>query len=166
MSCRCVRRQTPTSTSTRATMAGPRWSSSPPRDQPGRAGRRSPGLSAISPDGAEREDVMPIYDYECEACGPFTAMRPMAQFRDPCACPECGAAAPRTCLSAPAIASSIPGGHVAHDDAEPGAPHPHRTSAAHPAGCGCCVRRLPLPGALSTGGRVFTSHGPVRRSGQ
>ena len=34
---------------------------------------------------------MPIYQYECEDCGPFTAMRRMAQFRDPCACPECGA---------------------------------------------------------------------------
>lgn len=109
---------------------------------------------------------MPIYDYACEACGPFTAMRPMAQFRDPCACPECGAAAPRTILNAPAIAGGNPGGRIAHAATDPSGTSQHRAAAAHPAGCGCCARRLPLPSALSAGGRVFTSHGPVRRSGQ
>ena len=109
---------------------------------------------------------MPIYDYACEACGPFTAMRPMAQFRDPCACPECGAAAPRTILNAPAIAGGNPGSRIAHAATGPNGAPQHRAAAAHPAGCGCCARRLPLPGALSAGGRVFTSHGPVRRSGQ
>ena len=109
---------------------------------------------------------MPIYDYECEWCGPFTAMQPMTRFRDPCACPSCGADASRTLLSAPAIASSNPGGGIAHEAGQPSATSPRHSSAAHPAGCGCCVRRLPLPGALFAGGRVFTSHRPVRRNGQ
>lgn len=108
---------------------------------------------------------MPIYDYACDACGPFTAMRPMAQFRDPCACPECGAGATRTFLSAPTIVSGTAGGRIACAATEPPATYPRQASAAHPAGCGCCVRRLPLPGALSAGGRVFTAHGPVRRGG-
>ena len=109
---------------------------------------------------------MPIYDYECEQCGPFTAMQPMARFRDPCACPECGTEASRRFLGAPAIASITPGGRIAHEATQPSTTDPRRSSAPHPAGCGCGVRRFPLPGALSAGGRVFTSHGPVRRRGQ
>lgn len=105
---------------------------------------------------------MPIYDYACDLCGPFTALRPMAQFLDPCACPECGAGATRTGLSAPAIVSGHAGGRVAFAATEPSA---RPASAAHPSGCGCCMRRLPLPGALSAGGRVFTAHGPGRRGG-
>ncbi|TXN38865.1 zinc ribbon domain-containing protein [Methylobacterium sp. WL30] len=164
MSCRWVRHRTPISTSTLATTAGPRWSSSRPRDPPGRAGSGSPGLSAVSPDGLEREDAMPIYEYACEMCGPFTAMRPMAQFLDACPCPECGTGTTRAFLSAPAIASSSSGGRVPYAATEPGAASPRRASAAHPVGCGCCVRRMPMPAALSTGGRVFTAHGSIRRS--
>lgn len=93
---------------------------------------------------------MPIYDYECEACGPFTAMRPMAQFRDPCTCPECGAAAPRTILNAPAVAGANQGGHIAFAATGPnGPPTP---------GCGCASSRLRLLRApLAAAGR------PVRR---
>ncbi|WP_409567228.1 FmdB family zinc ribbon protein [Methylobacterium sp. E-016] len=42
---------------------------------------------------------MPIYEYACEMCGPFTAMRPMAQFLDACPCPECGTGTTRAFLS-------------------------------------------------------------------
>ena len=118
------------------------------------------------PDGRKREDAMPTYDYECELCGPFTAMRPMAQFQDPCACPECGDGAPRTFLSAPAIASSDLRRRGAFAAIEASATDQRRAAAAHPADCGCCMRRLPLPGALAAGGRVFTAHGPSQRSGQ
>lgn len=110
---------------------------------------------------------MPNYDYNCPACGPFTAMRPMAEFRGPCACPACGAAAPRTILGAPAIVGIDPNRRSAHASEERGESSQHFTKAAHPAGCGCCVRASPLPSALfSKGGRVFWSSGPVRRSGQ
>ena len=104
---------------------------------------------------------MPIYDYACDACGTFTAMRPMSQFRDPCACPECGTGAPRTFLSAPALTRGDPGRRVAAAATEP-----RRASAAHPAGCGCCMRRSPIPGALASTGRVFSSSGPLPRSGR
>ncbi len=70
---------------------------------------------------------MPFYDYACAACGPFTESRPIAAFADPCPCPECGEAAPRT-LTAPALG----GGAV-----EPGnAANPFKR---HPGGCGCCA---------------------------
>lgn len=105
---------------------------------------------------------MPIYDYDCQVCGPFTAMRSMAEFRDPCACPACGIGAPRKSLSAPSIATrrSV----LASNERDASSEGPMK--AAHPAGCGCCVRRWPLPGALaSNGGRVFSSNGPPRRTG-
>ncbi|WP_083861506.1 FmdB family zinc ribbon protein [Microvirga lotononidis] len=109
---------------------------------------------------------MPIYDYQCQGCGPFTAMQPMARFQDPCACPKCGAEASRAVLSAPAIASMDPTRRSTLASNERNASGQRPTKAAHPAGCGCCVRRLPLPGALSADGRIFTSHGPVRCSWQ
>ena len=34
---------------------------------------------------------MPMYDYSCADCGDFAALRPLAQWRDPAACPDCGA---------------------------------------------------------------------------
>ncbi len=36
---------------------------------------------------------MPLYDFECRACGPFTQLRSMAESGAPCACPACGASA-------------------------------------------------------------------------
>ena len=110
---------------------------------------------------------MPIYDYECEACGPFTAMRPMAEFRDPCACPECGAGAKRTFLRAPAITGMDPTRHSALASNGHDVSSQRATKAPHPAGCGCCMRRWPIPGALSSNsGRVFSANGPLRPSGR
>ncbi|MGW5841056.1 FmdB family zinc ribbon protein [Methylorubrum extorquens] len=109
---------------------------------------------------------MPTYDYNCSACGPFTAMRPMAEFRDPCACPACGAGAGRTFLRAPAITSMDPTQRSALAANERSVSSQPAAQAPHPAGCGCCVHRWPIPSALSSnGGRVFSSSGPVRRSG-
>ena len=106
---------------------------------------------------------MPIYDYECHACGPFTALRPMAECRDPRACPTCGAGAPRTFASAPGIVTR----HGAPAANEPNASSQGSTKAAHPAGCGCCMRRWPVPSALAShGGRIFSSSGPVGRGGR
>src|SRR5437868_1917594 len=105
----------------------------------GRSGSRAPGLRGNSPNGLECEDAMPNYDYKCEECGPFTAMQPMARFRDPCVCPECGAEAPRTLLSAPAIISGNPSGRFAYEATQRSATSLRHSSAVHPAGCGCCV---------------------------
>ena len=32
---------------------------------------------------------MPVYEYLCNDCGPFTDMRPMAECDDPQDCPQC-----------------------------------------------------------------------------
>ena len=61
---------------------------------------------------------MPIYEYECEACGPFAHGRPMAESTLPSACPTCAASAPRV-LSATAIASGRGGSARRRDRTEP-----------------------------------------------
>lgn len=45
---------------------------------------------------------MPLYDYLCRNCGPFSARMPMAQAKAPAACPDCAASAPRI-VSAPQL---------------------------------------------------------------
>ena len=80
---------------------------------------------------------MPVYDYACEACGPFTVLRPMAQFKDPHACPDCGDACQRAFLTAPNLASMDAGRRKAFATNERSA-HAPRKSSGHGAGCGCC----------------------------
>ncbi len=73
---------------------------------------------------------MPVYDYECESCGPFTFMRPMAQCDRPARCPHCGGKAPRAFLTAPYFAMPAER-RRAYAASEMG--------GAHDAGCSCCV---------------------------
>jgi putative FmdB family regulatory protein len=46
---------------------------------------------------------LPTYEYACDACGGFDALRPIAQRNEPCACPACGASSPRVMLTAPGL---------------------------------------------------------------
>ena len=43
---------------------------------------------------------MPLYDYDCKACGPFRDWAAMAEYKQPRACPQCNTLAGRS-LSAP-----------------------------------------------------------------
>jgi putative FmdB family regulatory protein len=72
---------------------------------------------------------MPTYEYECEDCGPFADVRPMAEYDRPQPCPDCGKAAPRL-LTMAAI-----GG------AQPEAPGTAAAPRAHAGGCACCAPR-------------------------
>ena len=81
---------------------------------------------------------MPNYDYVCPACGPFTAMRPMAVFLAPYECPDCGAEARRVILTAPGIANMDAGRRSAHATNERSSNAPKLASKGHGAGCGCC----------------------------
>ena len=94
---------------------------------------------------------MPVYDYACERCGPFTVLRPMAQFKDPHACPDCGEACPRAFLTAPRIAGMDPGLRAAHATNERSR-HAPRRSGAHGAGCGCCspTKKAAAPAAAKS----------------
>ena len=95
---------------------------------------------------------MPIYDYECSACGPFSAFRAMADFDKPAACDACGASAPRAILAAPALAmmdASARRGMAVNERSR----HEPRRSGGHPSGCGCCgpSRRMATAAAGSAG---------------
>lgn len=84
---------------------------------------------------------MPVYDYQCQRCGPFTETRPMAMCEAPCECPECGADAPRAFLTAPYFASMAADRRIAIATNERAASTPQTLSAmtrSHGSGCGCC----------------------------
>lgn len=70
---------------------------------------------------------MPIYGYDCEACGPFTEMQPMSRSSEPMSCPDCGNAAPRS-ISAPFIANMDSNNRIAHQRNEKSAHEPRVVS--------------------------------------
>lgn len=51
---------------------------------------------------------MPLYDYRCDRCGAFRALRSIRESGVPALCPQCGAACGRQ-LSAPFLASGADG---------------------------------------------------------
>ncbi len=75
---------------------------------------------------------MPIYGYDCEACGPFTDMQPMSRSSEPMPCPDCGKPAPRG-ISAPFIANMDPNNRIAHQRNEKSA-HEPRVASGQPGG--------------------------------
>jgi putative FmdB family regulatory protein len=89
---------------------------------------------------------MPVYDYLCPRCGPFTRMRPMADCDLPHECPRCACEAPRAFLTAPYCATLSAERRLAHATNERSAAAPRLLSAtkgAHGAGCGCCTGKPP-----------------------
>lgn len=84
---------------------------------------------------------MPIYEYACDACGTFTASKPMASYRDPQPCPDCGVESPRVLLTAPAFAGMPAATRAAHATNERSSHAPTSSKdqpARHGAACGCC----------------------------
>ena len=81
---------------------------------------------------------MPVYEYECAQCGPFSTFRPMADYALPCPCDLCGTPAPRAYLTAPALATMDAGKRKSIAVNERSANAPRRSGGAHPPGCGCC----------------------------
>ncbi|WP_264797883.1 FmdB family zinc ribbon protein, partial [Acidocella aminolytica] len=77
---------------------------------------------------------MPVYDYLCPACGPFTALMPMSAFEADHGCPECGEAAPRALLSAPHFALMSNSKRKAHamNEKSAHAPDSTRRTGKHP----------------------------------
>lgn len=80
---------------------------------------------------------MPNYEYECNRCGGFTASRRIAERNDPLQCPDCGAAAIRVIVTAPAYAGMPAATRLAYATNERAANEP-RLSKQHGAGCACC----------------------------
>lgn len=99
---------------------------------------------------------MPIYEYDCPRCGDFTALRPMAQYREPHPCPDCGEPAPRAVFSAPGLPLLSAASRTAHATNERSAHAPkvsrkgeREAGSKHGPGCACCK-----PGAASARTRV------------
>lgn len=86
---------------------------------------------------------MPIYDYDCESCGPFRETRPMAKSDEPCECPECGEPSSRAFFVMPAFAcmdvskrsALATNERASHEPALSGS---ERGRRLHPSNCSCC----------------------------
>ena len=87
---------------------------------------------------------MPVYEYNCGECGPFTKMRGLDQSSAPANCPECGAASPKI-FSVINLRAMRPENRVAWERNERSA------NAPHVCGAGCShgptkSKRAPTPG--------------------
>lgn len=81
---------------------------------------------------------MPMYDYACGDCGEFAVLRPLAQWRDPASCPQCGALSGRIVAGAPAVSALSSAINRAHAANERSANEPRSTRTGHGMNCGCC----------------------------
>lgn len=108
---------------------------------------------------------MPVYDYLCETCGPFTDMRPMAECDDPQACPDCTALAPRAILNVPYFACMPAERRTVHAVNERSCHAPQtvdRYKARHGASCACCKPKKParLLAQTKSGAKSFPTARP------
>jgi putative FmdB family regulatory protein len=78
---------------------------------------------------------MPTYGYFCETCGPFDALRPMAEHDRPLDCPRCGDAAPRAFPTAPRLATMDGARRTAFATNERSAHAPKRSGAVTNEAC-------------------------------
>lgn len=105
---------------------------------------------------------MPLYDYACVDCGPFSALQPMARRDQPSACPHCSAPAPRVLLTAPRLELLTAGVRTAHGVNERSAHAPSTAAerrARHGSACGCC-RSGPAASASPKAAKSFAGRRP------
>lgn len=88
---------------------------------------------------------MPLYEYVCDHCGPFTDFAKMADSAQPADCPECRSAAPRI-ISAPRLAMVSKSTRAAHERNEKSAHEPVMAKR----GAGACSHSGPC------------NHGPAK----
>jgi len=109
-------------------------------------------------------DEMPVYDYLCNDCGPFTDMRPMVECDAPQDCPKCESASPRAILRAPNFFCMPAERRKAHATNERSANAPKTLGeykASHGAGCGCCsTKPSRLVKKTRTGAKSFPTARP------
>src|SRR5690348_6129291 len=89
---------------------------------------------------------MPVYDYLCNDCGPFTDLRPMAECDDAQACPRCDSQSPRVILAAPnffCMPAEKRKAHAANERSRHAPKTLAEYKAAHAPGCGCCSGKKP-----------------------
>ncbi len=76
---------------------------------------------------------MPVYEYECNTCGVFSALRKMSESRLPAFCKACGEES-RRILSVPKLAVMDKQQRTAHERNEKSAHVPKQTRRSS---CGC-----------------------------
>jgi putative FmdB family regulatory protein len=106
---------------------------------------------------------MPVYEYLCDECGPFTDMRPMAECDDPQDCPRCEVSAPRVILTAPNFFCMSPDRRkaIATNDRSSHAPKTLAEYTSHGPGCGCCSKKPSRPvNETQSGAKGFPSARP------
>ena len=112
---------------------------------------------------------MPTYDYDCERCGGFDALRSIARRNDPAECPACGAASPRVITSAPQLSHLVDTTRRAIETNERAAHEPRSSKdpaggyqrLRHPSGCGCCASGPRSATARSpSGAKAFPTRRP------
>jgi putative FmdB family regulatory protein len=107
---------------------------------------------------------VPVYEYLCDECGPFTEMRPMAEFAAPCECPLCAAEAPRVLLTAPNFACMPANARKGREINERSANAPltlDQYKAKHGPGCGCCSGKPSRKVAMTkSGAKSFPTSRP------
>ncbi len=103
---------------------------------------------------------MPVYDYLCGDCGPFTDMRPMAECDLPSDCPACGASAPRVILTPPHFAAMPAATRKAHAANERSAHEPRSLKSSHGVGCACCSGK---PSRMTSRGKDGSKSFPASR---
>jgi putative FmdB family regulatory protein len=89
---------------------------------------------------------VPVYEYLCNDCGPFTEMRPMSEYDMPQDCPHCAISAPRAILTAPHFSCMPASTRKSHAINERSANAPKTLGeykASHGPGCGCCSSSKP-----------------------
>jgi putative FmdB family regulatory protein len=82
---------------------------------------------------------VPTYEYDCPGCGPFSQVRPLAEYMLPAVCSRCGTEVERALLALPAMRTRpSAGGRLEASAVSP-------TAAAHAAGCRCCGPSMRIP---------------------
>jgi putative FmdB family regulatory protein len=93
---------------------------------------------------------MPIYEYACPHCGPFSTMCRMSESALPLDCPSCGGVSPRI-PSAPGLARMSANARTAMERHEKSAHEPQRLrdvkAGERAQGRSKAVRRVPAPNA-------------------
>jgi putative FmdB family regulatory protein len=105
---------------------------------------------------------MPLYEYECAAHGTFEAMRPLAEYQLPHACPECGEQSARvvTTVNLGLVPTTT---RKAHQRNEKSAHAPGSTRERHGKGCSCCSgdqRKRSNAVTTAGGAKTFPSKRP------
>jgi putative FmdB family regulatory protein len=107
--------------------------------------------------------AMPVYEYLCTKCSPFTVIRPMAECDLPSDCPTCGSSAPRVILTAPHCSTMPTATRLAHATNERSAHAPRSLvslKASHGTGCACCSGKSRMTKRGKDGSKSFPTSRP------